>query len=604
MFNKFLETHDLSKIDFSHEFLPARTDRAFWETFPKGDWFTEAEQALDYGWPPIKATDWMAFKTTGDRKIMENIHFARRKTLIRLVLAELCENEGRFIPQIVNGLFSICEESYWGLSAHWWGEVGYIPSPQYPYIDLFAAETGALLSVTYHLLYEPLQDFCPDILDRLEYELERRIRVPYLTHRDFWWMGWASFKKGKRVNNWNPWILSNVLTTFLLTEKHPKRLCEGIKKIMTELQHYYDSIPADGGCDEGPSYWGHAGGSLFENLYLLKLASGGAVDLFHDEKLKNMAAYMKKVHLADGRFVNFADAHASSQKGLMWLAYGFGRETEQSEVSNFASAVYQSGGVPPYTPDDNCSLRRAIWRVAMEKAMAKTAVSLPLHGAVEYLPDLEVAVLREGDWLIGAKGGHNAESHNHNDVGSFILYDGGAPVLVDPGIGVYSKFTFGKWRYEYTPWVNSDVHNLPVVNGVRQLQGEEFRSSGFEVEQGSIHTSFAGAYPSEAGVREIDRRIELTEKGMCMADRFAFAADAKRVTEHFVTPLSVEIEGNVAILGGRYRLTVSEGTLHTDFLSFEGDANLTRDWNGAEGLTRIALKTDGASEIKILMEKI
>ena len=119
MFSKFLKENDLSSFDFSHEFLPARSDRAFWDAFPREGWFAEAEAALDYGWPPIKATDWMAYKTTGDRKIMENIHFERRKTLIRLVLAELCENQGRFIPQIVNGIFSTCEESYWGLSAQW-----------------------------------------------------------------------------------------------------------------------------------------------------------------------------------------------------------------------------------------------------------------------------------------------------------------------------------------------------------------------------------------------------------------------------------------------------------------------------------------------------
>ncbi len=604
MFNKFLETHDLSKIDFSHEFLPARTDRAFWDSFPRETWFADAEAALDYGWPPIKATDWMAYKTTGDRKIMENIHFERRKTLIRFVLAELCENEGRFLPQIVNGLYSICEESYWGVSAHWASDPGYLPSPQYPYIDLFAGETGALLSVTYHLLYEPLQGFCPDILDRLEYELERRIRVPYVTHRDFWWMGWAGSKKSRRVNNWNPWILSNVLTTFLLTERHPKRLREGVYKVISELQNYYNSIPADGGCDEGPGYWGHAGGSLFENLRLLKLASGGTIDLFGDEKIKNIAAYMKRVHVADGRFVNFADAHASSLKSLMWLVYGFGCETEQPEVSNFAAAVYQDGGLPPYLPDDNASLRRAIWRVTAEKEMAKATVSLPLHGAVEYLPDLQVAVLREGNWLIGAKGGHNAESHNHNDVGSFILYDGGAPVLVDPGIGVYSKFTFGKWRYEYTTWVHSDVHNLPVVNGVRQMQGEKFRASGFDVREGEVNVSFAGAYPAEADIREIDRRLALNENGLTLIDRFDFAADARRVTEHFVTVLPVEIVGNTAILGGQYRLTASAGTLRTDFLSFEGDACLTHDWNDAEGLWRIAVETEGGHEIQILIEKV
>src|SRR5690242_21194986 len=31
---------------------------------------------------------------------------------------------------------------------------------------------------------------------------------------------------------------------------------------------------------------------------------------------------------------------------------------------------------------------------------------------------------------VAAQGGHNAESHNHNDVGNFIVYANGEPVLI------------------------------------------------------------------------------------------------------------------------------------------------------------------------------
>ena len=55
-------------------------------------------------------------------------------------------------------------------------------------------------------------------------------------------------------------------------------------------------------------------------------------------------------------------------------------------------------------------------------------------------------MVRDGGWTLAAKGGSNAESHNHNDVGSFIAYYDSAPVLVDPSCGTYTKQTFSEGR--------------------------------------------------------------------------------------------------------------------------------------------------------------
>ena len=46
------------------------------------------------------------------------------------------------------------------------------------------------------------------------------------------------------------------------------------------------------------------------------------------------------------------------------------------------------------------------------------------------------------------KGGHNAENHNHNDVGSFVVALGRATPLVDPGSEVYTARTFSPRRYD------------------------------------------------------------------------------------------------------------------------------------------------------------
>ena len=336
MFKRFLKKCSLADYCFRSDIFPTVANRVFWDAFQNDNCIAEAESEMEYAWPTIRASAIMEYKKSGDRLIMENVHFDRRNHLVLFALAELKENKGRFLSQIVDGLFAICEESYWGLSAHWIRGAKNIPTPAEPYIDLFAAETAEQLTMVTALLREPLATFCPEILDRVAYELEIRIKHPYLTHYDYWWMGYH-----KKVNNWNPWILSNLLTVFLLTEKNERRLHRALEKMLEEIQTYYDSMPADGGCDEGPGYWGRAGASLFEFLYQLKVSTDGAIDFFGDEKIRAIATYLQKAHTVADFFANVADAHFGSHAGSMPLLFGFARETKQSALMNFSAAVYR-----------------------------------------------------------------------------------------------------------------------------------------------------------------------------------------------------------------------------------------------------------------------
>ena len=603
MFQRFLAEHRLSEYTFCPDFLPTVEDRAFWEGFQNNDCIKDAEAALDFDWPVIKATDFMAFKTAGDREIMQKPYYNRRYHLTLFALAELKENKGRFLPQIVNGMLAICEETFWGLSAHWptlMENIGNFQSPAEPYIDLYVGETAAQLAVIVTLLQKPLEDFCPEILDRVEYEMERRVRAPYLVHRDWFWMGYGA----KRLNNWNPWILSNLMTVFLLTEKTERRLHRGLLKILTEAQRYYDEIPADGGCDEGPNYWGRAGASLFELIYQLKLATNGEINLFGDEKLSRIAAYMQKAHVIRDLYVNVADAHVTGKSGTMPLLFGFARETEQSSLMNFAAATYRDrtrDAVP--LSHKTTSLRRPIFCSEFLREMESYPVTYPLHGTLECLPDMQLAVLRRGDWICSVKGGHNRESHNHNDVGSLELYHGVTPVLVDVGINTYTRFTFTtETRYTMIPWTQSAYHNLPLCNGEGQAFGREYRADGFEVREGSVSVSFARAYAPEAGVAGLTREVTLTEGGMTYTDRFVFAnAEKTKVTETLMTTLPVCVEGKEALLGDTYRLYADCGEVRAEFIPFE-DETLERDW-GVAGVTRILIEANAVEEIAVTVEK-
>ena len=601
MFLSFLKNHDLAEYNFSSELFPTIEDRRFWDEFQNDTCVSTAEKEIEYSWPIIKATDFMEFKKSGNRVIMENIHFDRRNHLILFALAELKENKGRFLPALVNGLFTICEESFWGLSAHYLMETENIPSPEHPYIDLFAAETAEHLAMIITLLRDPLLSFCPEIIDRVEYELDRRIKIPYESRYDFWWMG----HRGKQVNNWNPWILSNILTVFLLTERNMRKKQKAIGKMFSEIQYYYDSLPADGGCDEGPGYWGRAGASLFEFLYQLKTATGGELDLFGDTKICRIADYLKKVHITADIFVNVADAHADGKGSLMVLLYGFAKETKQKALMNFSVAAYRERTVTA-SPlhHTNRTFRRLIYSSYFLREMDAFEPTYPLHGALEYMPDLELAVMRKGDLILSAKGGFNAEHHNHNDVGSFTLYDGNIPVLVDIGISTYTRFTFdGATRYVMIPWTRGSYHNIPMINGIEQSQGQKYRADRFEADENGICISYPKAYKSDVGINGLTRSLELTDSALLITDRFDFADNEKqRVCEIMMSVLPVSVENNVATINGHYRISSDVGVFKCERIPFE-DANLERDWK-TDACYRLMLECEGEKEISIKVEKI
>ncbi len=606
MFKKFLAEHSLDEYTFRDDLFPTVEDRDFWENYPNDICIARAEAALDYAWPVIKATDFMAFKQSGDRMVMEKFHFDRRDHLILFALAELKENKGRFLPQLTNGIFAICEETFWGLSAHMPHHtytLEDIPMPNENYIDLFAAETAEKLAIIAKVLEKPLAAFCPRILERVDEELERRIRVPYPQRRDYIWMGYVK----KKVNNWNPWIISNLLTVYLLTDKNTARVKRAIEKMLVELQAYYDCVPADGGCDEGPFYFGRAGLSFFDCLYQLKAATDGAIDFFGDQKVKDMAMYPVKARLVSDVFINMGDAHVGGVYPWMLDMYAFGEATAQREVTDMVSAVVrEKGNIAPFFAhlERGSTMRRLIGHAYAWRKIQTQEIVSEIAPPLAVLPALQIAVARKGSLTLSFKGGHNGEGHNHNDVGSIILYDGNAPILVDVGINTYTRFTFDrKTRYTMIPWTRSFTHNLPLVNGAEQCAGSDFGADAFAASEEGLFCSFAGAYPAEAGVSKVTREVKITENGMSFTDIFVFTYEKKRaVTEVLMAVLPVREEKGAVIIGERVRVRAVGAKISLERIFFE-DKKLEADWH-TDSVTRILFDFEDTEEICIKVEKI
>ena len=68
--------------------------------------------------------------------------------------------------------------------------------------------------------------------------------------------------------------------------------------------------PDDGGCDEGPSYWERASGSLFDCLELLYDVSGGKINIYNQPVIRNMGRFLADCYINGRYFLNFGDAPA------------------------------------------------------------------------------------------------------------------------------------------------------------------------------------------------------------------------------------------------------------------------------------------------------
>jgi hypothetical protein len=530
---------------------PRLADRAAWEGLPEGQrkaFLAEAERQLATEWAVLPASRFLDFVRDGNRRRYEGLLFSRRGKLALLVLGELVEGKGRFTDAIADGVWLVCEESYWGVPAH----VGAqkrgpgLPDVTEPTVDLFAAETGALLAWTDYLVGDRLDAVHPLVRERLRLEVDRRILAPSLERDDFWWMGFTP----REVNNWNPWINSNWLACVLLLERDPGRRVRAVEKIARSLDRFIDAYPDDGGCDEGPSYWGRAGASLFESLELLHAATGGRLEVYGEPVVRAIGQYIARAYVAGDFYVPMGDASAKVSPEPE-LVFRYGRAVGDEALAGFGAFLATRRG--PYGPGDvprYGSLSRVLPALLRARDLAARRPVEPLDGEV-WLPDLQLAAARERPGssqglYVAAWGGHNAQSHNHNDVGNVIVYADGQPVLVDVGAPEYTSKTFSPRRYEI--WtMQSQWHTLPAVNGVDQGAGPAFRAKDVVFTPGRDAVRFsldiAPAYPAEAKVTRWRREVTLDRKKgeVVLAEDYRLGEAREPVRLHFVTPLAPDV---------------------------------------------------------------
>ena len=508
------------------------------------------EEAARTPIPSLPATLWLEFQRTGRREGFQEPRSARRAMMTHLALAECLEGRGRFLDPLLDVVWAILEESSWSLPAH---QIALTDMAR-PHIDLGVAGTAIDLAELDLLLGSALD---PLVGRRIRWEIDRRCFTPYLTRHDWWWMYNTHLR---RVNNWTAVCNAGVVGAAIYLEPDPARLAEMIARAARSLDDFLATFDADGGSSEGPGYWTYGFGNYCIFAEQVEWRTGGRIRFMDEPIIRKAAQFPLRTLLGPGVSVNFSDCDRNVTFIPAHLAY-LARRLDLPDLMKFARVQ------PGHRRQDELhwAIRNLCWRPDPEPAGEFVPARHDWFSGMMWM----LARYDPADpnaLVLAAKGGHNGEMHNQNDVGNFVVHVYSETLIPDVGRGRYTRAYFGPERYTF--FVNSSRgHSVPRPNGCEQLPGEQHGAVLLEHRADdradSMTIELKGAYPAEADLATLRRTITLHREPPAgwveVVDVVGFASRPGQCESVITTFAPVEIGPSAALIRG------TKGNLRVSF---------------------------------------
>ncbi len=367
-----------------------------------------------------------------------------------------------------------------------------------PYHFLDTGEMAMAVSVAYDWLYD---NWNPEQKRILETALMERALKPIL--EDYLDLprerasgmrpGWLGYR-----NNWSLVCSGGCMMAALaICDQEPAYLerCALVLGLgIQEIEGVLATYAPDGGCIEGPAYWGYAARYLAYLVSSLQSAAGSDYGLLNTPGLMTTGAFPIAM-LGPGGMFNFSDAAPSDclQPEILWFAKQF-RHPEWA----------------------------AMYRTQKASDNGETLIKELLFGGQEQPGDLktdhyfrrvETVTMRDSwdmdtGYFVGLHAGENGIAHYHMDCGTFVLDMHGSRFACDLGAGTYNEA--GLWyRYRYS----AQGHNTWVINpDERDSQRPQAKTTIVAYRFGHA-SSFAVADISDAyeDVKSLRRGVRATE---------------------------------------------------------------------------------------------
>ena len=442
------------------------TDRAAWDKLRATGVFDrylpDAEKLLGEPLAPQPDDLYLQFSQNGNRSNWQRVEGRRRGRVDTFTMAEALEHKGRFIKPLEEVVRALCAEPTWVMPAHD-GKLTNFKGESID-IDLGSSMLGWNLATCDWLLGDQLS---PAVRQLLRDNLQRRIFDPFramaLGERGAnWWLS--------TTNNWNAVCLGGVIGAALEQLESREDRAFFVAAAEEYSKSFLRGFTPDGYCSEGVGYWDYGFGYyllLSETVYQ---ATDGGVDLLLRPEARQPGLYGTRIGIVNGVCPAFADCGVTSRPNqrmtdfvLRRLALGPGALVDEplSSGSLYEQMLYSFPNSAAESPVP--SKEGVGWEIRTWFNDAGILICRP------HEPSFDA-------FGVALKGGHNAEHHNHNDVGSYVVVVGNQPVLLDPGSETYTKRTFSSHRYDSNV-LNSSGHDVPKVAGQLQRSGREAQAT-------------------------------------------------------------------------------------------------------------------------------
>ncbi|MRT93788.1 hypothetical protein [Ancylomarina sp. 16SWW S1-10-2] len=491
---------------------PQASDRAYWDKIANGEegkvYLEEAVSLLKRK-PEVPISDaiYRRANKEGNRKIYKPRYYRTMDRLEKFIIAECIENKGRFIPQVEVYCDSIMAMKSWMHPNHDDRENSVLEGKRVA-IDLGARKFGLVLALANALLVDKLPE---SLRSEITTQLQWRITDSYLKTckgEDKVGNSWV-----KSTSNWNSVCTSGTIFSTIVASKNSNERIVAIGCALNSMVYYLSGFGADGYCSEGTGYWNYGFGHYLYLAEILEDYTDGKINLFEfndPEKLKNVANFPHNFQIHEGMYAPFADGVTRVKSGNDNFAY------------IMASKHYGAQKQVQFVPDEGVQTL-VIWNDGQDYTYStQTSSKLPEY---TYFDDFGILISRgqqQVPFSIAIKAGHNAENHNHSDVGTYVLVLGEDYISGDIGAPSYTAGAFSKNNPARSSW----GHPVPRINKSLQSNGIEFKGkilqTSFNKEADNLVMDIKPAYEI-SGLEKLERSVvnDKTGKGcITITDNF------------------------------------------------------------------------------------
>lgn len=502
------------------------------EDVPKDKIIKLCEELINTSIPEAKYSYFREFYITGNRTHYETPHRLKRTNMYILAIGTFLTGREDFLLRLQDYIWDICNEVTWCYPAHLPEELSYNES----YIDLFASMTAEQLAEILDLLGDRLDR---NIVERIRYELKRRIFIPFYENPNRYW--WAN----AYWSNWCAVCCGAVGASAIAGRAEEPYLSKILFEVIQRLNRYLDYFDNEGGWVEGVGYWNFGLTHLSRFADSLYRVTDGRINIFEHPKLQITGLFPVHCYLPPKGFVNFGDCSYEAKlnedlvlllvkytkvgKELNWLASQMGMR----ELENFR-CLRKEEKIIEVPKDTFIHFRGIDWVITRKSWEDKLGP------------------------VLAVKAGNNGEPHNQLDVGHFIFHVYGQSFLHDLGAGIYTKDYFREGRYK-NPFCNAEGHSLIFIDDESEGIGKDFegRIITFEVgeDRDIVTLDLTKAYPQEK-VEKITRKLQFLKNrkdgGLILEDEVLLKESGKIESRIQINGLLERLGDKTFIVKGRY----------------------------------------------------